>query len=193
MANQPQSVCRRGLHSLNDPKNLGYKRYRSGAKKRFCLPCSRITAGRELPPLPATPTIPQLALLQDRADGLTDMEIAERDGVTAGAVAHRALRARRTLGVASTTAAVGVCLAYGLITPATDGPLPLRCEEIVPYVASVLDLVQGRREPLKPLDVQRARLLDALYAWTEPHAVSVLWAAGLITPREIAPLFAKEK
>jgi hypothetical protein len=46
---------------------------------------------------------------------------------------------------------------------------------------------------MSPKDVQRLRLLDALYAWSEPHAVSVLWAAGTITARDVAPLFAKGK
>lgn len=195
MGRPRQDWCGRGLHSLKDPRNVAFRRKADGMPRRYCLPCE--VAGRRAAPLPRLTHAPgarQLAILQGRADGLSDEEVAERDGISVGAVRQNTLRARRTLRVVPNIAsAVAVCLAYGLIKPDTSGPLPPKGAETAPYIASVLDLVQGRRGPLSPKDVQRLRLLDALYAWSEPHAVSVLWAAGVITARDLSPLFAKEK
>jgi DNA-binding CsgD family transcriptional regulator len=163
--------------------------------RRYCLPCE-VAARRAgtLPRLALTPSVRQLEILQALADGLSDEEIAERDSVTVDGVRQSVMRARRKLRVTPTlSAAVAVCLAHELIKPDTSGPQPPRSAETAPYAASVLALVQGRRRPMSPKDVQRLRLLDALYAWSEPHAVSVLWAAGTITARDVAPLFAKRK
>lgn len=196
MPKTPLGMCVRGLHSLSDPKNIAVKTYSSGQTQRYCQPCNNAARkAKPLPKLALPPSVRQLEVLQARADGMTETEVAERDGITVDGVRQSILRARRTLRVTpSLSAAVAVCLAYGLITPDASGPLPPKGLQTAPYVLSVLDLIQGRREPLKPLDVQRGRLLDALYAWSEPHAVSVLWAAGLIIPRDVSPLFAaKEK
>lgn len=195
MGRPRQDWCGRGLHSLNDPRNVAFRRKADGIPRRYCLPCE-VAARRAgtLPPLALTPSVRQLAVLQGRADGMTDEEIAERDGITPGGVWRSTMLARETLRVTPTVAAaVAVCLAHGLITPDTSGPLPPKGGRTAPYAASVLDLVQGRRGPLLARDWQRERLLDALYAWSEPHAVSVLWAAGAIKARDVAPLFAKRK
>ncbi|MFJ4828420.1 hypothetical protein ACIP79_00540 [Streptomyces sp. NPDC088747] len=195
MSRPRQAYCARGLHLLDDPRNVAFKQSRDRPPRRYCLPCYAATkrSGR-LPRLALAPSPRQLEVLQDRANGLSDEEIAERDDVTVSTVRHASLRARLTLRVTPTTAAaVAVCLAYELIKPDNSGPLPPRDARTAPYAASVLALVQGQREPLKPKDVQRARLLDALYAWSEPHAVSVLWAAKTISARDVAPLFARGK
>ncbi|SOE25636.1 helix-turn-helix transcriptional regulator [Streptomyces sp. OK228] len=195
MGRPRQDWCGRGLHSLNDPHNVAFRRKADGMPRRYCLPCEvAARRARPLPPLALAPTPGQLDVLQGRADGMTEEEIAERDGVTVDGVRQSIMRARRRLRVTpSLSAAVAVCLAYELITPDTSGPRPPKSAETAPYAASVLALVQGRRRPMSPKDVQRLKLLDVLYAWSEPHAVSVLWAAGTITPRDVAPLFAKRR
>lgn len=199
MAGRPQDTCRRGLHSFSDPKNVGFKKNGQGVPKRFCLPCKsardRLRYGpAQLPELARRPTQLQLEVMQARADGLTDIEIAEVRRVSPDGARQAIRRTCLTLGIAPSAAGgVAVCLAYELIKPDTKAPRVPKSKSTAPYVRSMLALVQGRREPYKPRDVQRLRMLDALYAWSEPHAVSVLWAAGLIVPHDVIPLFAKEK
>lgn len=196
MGRSREGICGRGLHDLGNPLNVGIKPCADGTERLYCLPCGIATRRyRALPPLTQMPTRQQLAVLQDMAWGMTVAEIAERDGQSTEAVRNRVRRARLKLPGTPTTAAaaVAVCLAYELITPDTSGPLPPRDRRTARYALSVLDLVQGRRGPLVALYRHRGLLLDALYAWSEPHAVSVLWAAGTITPRDVAPLFAKRR
>ncbi|MFF0183528.1 RNA polymerase sigma factor [Streptomyces sp. NPDC005244] len=195
MSRPQQKVCGRGLHRLDDPRNIGIKTTPAGVGRRFCQPCE--AARRREVPLPLVTALPserQLLLIQARADGLSDEEIAERDGIGVDAVRQGIFRARRKLRVTPTlSAAVAMCLAYELIEPDRNGPLPRKTVENAPYAASVLALVQGRRKPMSAKDVQRRRLLDALYAWSEPHAVSILWASQTLTKRDLYPLFAKTK
>lgn len=195
MPKTPVGVCGRGLHDLDDPRIGAFKVYSSGHRQRYCLPCSvAIRRAKPLPELTRRPTPKQIDALQDIAYGLTPEEIAQRDGISAWTVRDRLYKGRRTLAVTPTTAAaVAVCLAYELIKPDESGPLPPKGLKTAPHALSVIALIQGRRKPLLPLYWQRGRLLDAAYAWSEPHAVSVLWAAGLIIPRDVSPLFAKEK
>lgn len=192
-------MCGRGLHSLGDPLSVAYKKNGNGKLKRFCRACKNERdrqryAHRELPDLVRQPTDVQLEIIQARADGFDDYEIARDRQITPAAVRKALQRVRVTLGpVPSTAAAIAVLLAHELITPDRNAPQPTKSLQGAPYVRSMLDLVQGRRAPFQPLDVQRLRMLDALYAWNEPHAVSKLWAARLITTRDVLPLFAKEK
>lgn len=195
MTRPQQGVCGRGLHRLDDPRNIGIKVTASGVGRRFCQPCE--AARKREVPLPlvtALPTEHQLRLIQRRADGLSDEEIAEQDGIGVDAVRQGIFRARRKLRVTPTlSAAVAMCLAYELIEPDKRGPLPRKTPETAPHAASVLALVQGRRKPLSAKDVRRRLMLDALYAWSEPHAVSVLWASQTLTKRDLSPLFVKGK
>ncbi|MCX4912833.1 sigma factor-like helix-turn-helix DNA-binding protein [Streptomyces sp. NBC_00687] len=190
-----QEVCGRGLHRLDDPRNIGIKVTAAGVERRFCQPCE-VARKREvpLPFITALPTERQLLLIQKRADGLSEEETAEQEGISVSGVRQGITRARRTLRVTPTlSAAVAMCLAYELIEPDRTGPLPPKSPETAPHAASVLALVQGRRKPWQPKDVRRRLMLDALYAWSEPHAVSVLWASQTLSKRDLYPLFAKRK
>lgn len=179
-----RNLCRRGLHSMTDPANV-IRRTRDNWRE--CRACrnARARAKRDPARPPSVLTSEQTQALQMTADGMCNTEAGEVLYVTPGAVRARLRSVQQRLGTQTTAAAVGAALALGLITPARGGPLPCEGPATAPWVASVRDLIQGRRPLLGPRTWERRRLLDVLYAWSEPHAVSVLWAAGLITAADV--------
>lgn len=173
----------RGLHSMRDPKNVIVRVRANGREDHACRACLNIRKrGYVEPPVL---TREQTQALQCSADGLNAEESAQELCCTVHGVNRRLKRARQRLGVDSTAAAVAAALALKLITPAKDGPRPSRYAETGPYVDSVRRLVQGHRRPLPPLSWELRRLLDVLYAFSEPHAVSILWAERRITERHV--------
>lgn len=128
-------------------------------------------------------TAQQLDFLQGAANGETFQETAERLSVNAQAVRNGLLEVRRKYGVTSNAAAVAQGLKRGVIRAdrVTAKRLPARVARA--HVDSIRALIKGERSPYKSHRI--SRLLDACMAWTEPHAVSVLWAAGKITSRDV--------
>lgn len=183
-----RKFCVKGLHRMRG-RNVQVEVHRGRYLSRRCRACRNDRVRRTQGPL----TPGQLWALQSRADGLSAEEAAEEWGSSRRDIHKKLERTRQRLGVESDAAAVALGLKAKLITPDTSGPLPPRSDETAPWVASVLDLVHGRRKPYPWRSGELNRLLDVLYAWDEAHAVSVLWAAGLIKARDVAPLFAKEK
>lgn len=181
MAGKRLKKCRKGLHKMTDPANVK-THIRDGKVRRECRACcnARHRLGE------AGLRLSQIEILQRHADGLSVEEIAEeRGGIQPRGVVESLERIRRRLGVESNAAAVAVGLKLGVITPDGSGPLPSMSDESAPHVAYLLDVVNGRRKPYGANSGARKRLLDVLYAWSEPHAVSVLWAAGLIKARDV--------
>lgn len=174
--------CVSGRHDMTDPSNV-IVRVRRGREDRACRACLNIRKRGyvDRPPL----TAEQTRALQLIADGLTAEEAAEELCCTSHGVRARLKRARNRLGVDTDAAAVAVALMLELITPCSQGPRPPKRAPIGPYVDSLRALVQGRRRPLGGHSWERQRLLDVLYAFSEPHAVSILWAAERITAKHV--------
>lgn len=129
---------------------------------------------------------PQQALcVQGLADGLTIEEIAERGCASPNAVRLALGEVRLKYGVTSNAAAVAQGLKRGAVT--ADRVTARRLPRRIPYAAvqDMRALVLGERLPHKAHGKRIWRTLDPLMSWTEPHAVSVLWAARLITSRDV--------
>ncbi|QES45235.1 hypothetical protein DEJ49_33390 [Streptomyces venezuelae] len=190
-------MCKAGEHDLTDPANVGLRRRPGGAVSRYCKPCNRRRSRdhhhrRREAAAPSRRRRPArgsaLETLQMLADGETVAEIALQRSISQDAV-YRALgRLRHRYGVRSNAALVAVALADGDIQPVHGQPLPPGGDTTAAHTASLLRLIRGERRALKPRDVQRGRMLDHLYAFSEPHAVSVLWTARLITAKDLPQL-----
>ncbi|WP_125511215.1 hypothetical protein [Streptomyces sp. WAC 01529] len=193
-----RSVCGAGLHDLTDPANVGFYKRKCGHTTRYCLPCSHRRsqehrrrerkAALELAPVVRRPRRGGgLGILQAVADGETADEAAEQLALTRDAVHGCLVRLRRRYGVASTAAAVAVALATGDISPVRGQPLPPRNNTTRNHARSLLRLLRGERAP-RGHGAAYERMLDDLYAFSEPHAVSVLWKARIITADDVRPL-----
>lgn len=132
-------------------------------------------------------TAVEQAALQHLADGLTYEETAQALYLSMNSLMRGVLyRVRLKYGVGSTAAAVAQGLKRGLIKPDRATAKLLRKNSLTRmHTRSVIRLAKGERPQYvqggKALDV----LLDTLCAWSEPHAVSVLWGAGLMTARHV--------
>ncbi len=189
-------MCGAGLHDLTDPGNVRTYRRSGGRTMRFCRPCAlrrsreRRTRGRTPVPSPSR-TGPRparrsvLGILQALARGETAAEIADRLGMTCDAVEDCLDMQRRRYGARSLAAAVLAGLARGEIRPlGWEHPLPPRNNTTRNHTRSLLRLVRGERTACAAGPAHE-RMMDDLYAWHEPHAVSVLWAAGIITADDL--------
>lgn len=195
-----RTACGAGEHDLTDPANVGTARRSSGAVHRYCLPCNRRRkqewrarqrkARGPAPQRRRGPRTKTLDALQAVADGAALPEAAEELGVTPRGVRDSLDRLRRHYGVRSTAAAVAAALARREIRPVrrTVQPLPQPGAAAEGHAQSLLLLIRGGRGPLRPGGRRHGQLLDDCYAFSEPHAVSVLWAAGFITAGDIRPL-----
>lgn len=163
-----------GPHTTNDP----WQRLR----RRKAFAQNYVVNGHPIA-YRVTPT--QLTYLQAIADGLTLEEVAEREHVTPNTVRNGLYEVRTKYGVASNAAAVAQGLKRGTVRPdrATAKRLPYRVPAAA--VRDVRALVLGERIPHKAHGKQIWRTLDPLMSWTEAHAVSVLWAAGRLTARDV--------
>ncbi len=202
MTRRRRTVCKAGKHDLTDPENVGESVRRNGRVNRYCKPC-HLKRCRDWKRKRREATLPggrrpvldsELRVLQAIADGLSLEEITDRDGLTLGSVRTHLYRLRGRYGVASTAAAVAAGLARGDIKPVRHGPFPPRNNITRDHTRSLLRLVRGDREPCRgPGAEPHARMMDDLYAWSEPHAVSVLWAAGIITAADLPERLKKEQ
>lgn len=196
MGSPRQTVCGAGLHDLRDPANVGTYRRHCGRVSRFCKPCNkrrtkdRWKRRREAASTPMRRQRPVRAsapgMLQAHADGESVQEIAERLGITPDAVYGCLARQRARYGVQSNAAAVAYALAAEDIRPVKGQPLPPRTSTTRGHTRSLLRLIRGERRTRAP-GARRERMLDDLYAFSEAHAVSALWAAGIITAGDIHP------
>ncbi|MEU4150842.1 LuxR C-terminal-related transcriptional regulator [Streptomyces sp. NPDC026659] len=136
-------------------------------------------------PIAYRPNPQQITYVQALADGLSVEEIAEREHVTPNTVHNGMVELRRKWGVSSNAAAVAQGLKRGVLRAdrATAKRLPRRISPR--HVEDVRALVRGERLPHKGHKQALWRLLDPLMSWSEAHAVSVLWAAGRITSRDV--------
>ncbi|MEU6674786.1 DUF433 domain-containing protein [Streptomyces sp. NPDC046925] len=198
-----RTLCGAGEHDLRNPDNVGTYKRRGRADTHFCLPCNRRRGAErrrreraQLPPLvPLTRRPPRggaLSVLQAIADGMSVTEICERyPGLSPDGVRECLRRQRRRYGAGTTAAAVGCGLAAGDICPARGAqPFPEPCEAVQRHVRSLLRLLRGERRPMSPRRAQA--MLDDLYAFSEPHAVSVLWRVRLITADDVVQFTKKE-
>jgi DNA-binding CsgD family transcriptional regulator len=134
-------------------------------------------------------TAAEVRTLQSYADGLTCPEIAAREQLVPGAIDRRSRNIRAKYGVADMVAAVAQGLKRGAITPdkATVrhlSPKALRKNVVRTYVHQLVAVVQGRARRGQQSNELNA-ILWHLQARNEAHAVSILWAAGIITARHV--------
>jgi DNA-binding CsgD family transcriptional regulator len=190
----PQTWCSAGLHRLDDPTNVYLSRTdtRTSGIKRQCRPCAldrrkqRERAGKPFRPYLSYRVTPQqLAILQCIADGLTVEETAERMYLAVPTIREHLKSTRRKYGVTNDSAAVAQALKRNLIQPdrATAKRLPHRILSV--HIHALRALIRSERRSYRPYDKRLPALLDACMSWTEPHAVSVLWAAGRLTNRDV--------
>lgn len=138
------------------------------------------------------PTPEEVRTLQAIALGATYADICEAEFCTRSLPRNRMENVRIKYGVNSNAAAVAQGLKRGVIRADREGAknIPaspwLRSRKgINRHAASVIALVQGKRRQYGDNTHALRRELDVLCAWSEAHAVSVLWAAGLITSRHV--------
>ncbi|WP_340376451.1 LuxR C-terminal-related transcriptional regulator [Streptomyces sp. SS7] len=182
----PQQWCGKGLHSFDDPENVYLSREANGRVKRACRPCTRERCRKPFRPyLNYRPTPQQLAILQCLADGLTVEETAEHMQFSVANIAGHLQSVHRKYGVKNHAAAVAQALKRGLIRPdkATAKRLPYRIPR--KHVEALRVLMRSERMAYRPYDKRLPELLDACMSWTEAHAVSVLWAAGRLTNKDV--------
>ncbi|MFH8405543.1 LuxR C-terminal-related transcriptional regulator [Streptomyces sp. NPDC018019] len=125
-------------------------------------------------------------VLQLLADGLSGSEIAERLWLARLTVRDRLMKnIRLKYGVASNAAAVAQGLKRGAVRPDPAGRRLPRTKAVRDGARSVIRLVKGERRPRHDRSRALQAMLDGLYAWSEAHAVSLLWSAGHITSRHV--------
>lgn len=185
----PQLWCGKGLHRLDDPENVYVSRTtsRSSGIKRQCRPCTRKRDHKKRfrPRLHYRPTPQQYAILQLLADGLTVEEIAETMVLSVPTIAGHLQDIHRKYGVKNHAAAVAQALKRGMVQPdrKTAKRLPYRIHS--KHIEALRVLIRSERMSYRGYDKRLPVLLDACMSWTEAHAVSVLWAAGRLTAKDV--------
>jgi DNA-binding CsgD family transcriptional regulator len=186
-----QEWCGKGLHRLDDPANVYVSTNAAGRVKRTCRPCERARRRQAASPKPYRPhlyyrpTPQQLAILQCLADGLTVEETAERMQFSVANIAGHLQAVHRKYGVSNHAAAVAQALKRNLIQPDRATAKRLRRRVHVKHVEALRRLIRSERMAYRPFDRRLVEMLDVTLSWTEAHAVSVLWAAGRLTNRDV--------
>lgn len=196
MSSPRRDWCRKGLHDLRDPANVTWRKDGKGRRHRCCRECRNASNKQYMRAqrraASSQPAIGRAAL-QLIADGATYAEAAEIAALSPGTLDDQLVHVRRRYGVTSTAAAVYAALMCGDITPVRRArqPLPSRNNTTRNHARSLTALLRGERTARRGRQgAGQQQMLDDLYAFTEAHAVSVLWAAGMLArdgePRWIA-------